>query len=47
LQSDIAGAYLNGWDSALVLSGVAVQEPDMDPRPTYVLESLGEITKEH
>ncbi|MGI8427505.1 MAG: HAD-IIA family hydrolase [Actinomycetota bacterium] len=43
LQSDIAGAHRNGWDSALVLSGVAVDEPDMDPRPTYVLESLGDL----
>lgn len=43
LQSDIEGARRMGWDSALALSGIADKTSLLEPKPTYVLESLADI----
>lgn len=43
LDSDIAGAKIVGWDSALVLSGVTGRNSQMKPAPDFVLESLQDL----
>jgi len=43
LDSDIAGAKIAGWDSALVLSGVTGRDSQMTPAPDFVLEGLHDI----
>lgn len=43
LDSDIAGARIAGWDSALVLSGVTQRNTEMIPAPDFVLEGLRDI----
>jgi len=42
LDTDVAGAAATGWDSALVLTGIATREDAerADPAPTYVLDDL-------
>lgn len=45
LETDIAGAQAAGWDTAVVLTGVAGRE-DVEafrPAPTYVLETVGDL----
>lgn len=43
VDTDVAGAAALGWDSALVLTGVASADDaaSADPGPTYVLDDLG------
>lgn len=43
VQSDVEGARRMGWDSALVLSGISDTNSKLEPKPTYVLESLADI----
>ncbi|MCA1841221.1 MAG: HAD-IA family hydrolase, partial [Actinobacteria bacterium] len=45
VESDILGAERNGWDSALVLTGVAARTDEFDPKPTYIYESLLDLVK--
>jgi len=42
LDTDVAGAAATGWDSALVLTGIATREESAraDPAPTYVVDDL-------
>ncbi|MEX0790861.1 MAG: HAD-IIA family hydrolase [Actinomycetota bacterium] len=40
LESDILGAKRIGWDGALVLTGLAVTDLELDPRPDHILTSL-------
>jgi HAD superfamily hydrolase (TIGR01457 family) len=42
LDTDVAGAVATGWDSALVLTGIATREEAerAGPAPTYVLDDL-------
>lgn len=44
-DTDIAGARALGWDTALVLTGVTDREDvaGLDPRPTYVLDSVADL----
>jgi HAD superfamily hydrolase (TIGR01457 family) len=48
LETDIAGAAALGWDSLLVLTGVARAEDvaTADPRPTFVGEDLGALDRD-
>lgn len=43
VETDIVGAQLLGWDTALVLSGVtsADEAGKVDPAPTWVLDDVG------
>lgn len=45
LDTDIAGAKELGWDSVLVLTGIATREEAMSGsiRPTFVLDDLGAL----
>lgn len=43
LDSDVAGAKIAGWDSALVLSGVTSRNAQMTPAPDFVLEGLQDL----
>lgn len=46
LESDIAGAKCVGWDSALVLTGLSTAGSELNPRPDFVLDSLGALARE-
>lgn len=45
IDTDIAGAAAVGWDSALVLTGVATRDDvaEATPAPTYVIERLSDL----
>ncbi len=42
-ESDVAGAKLMGWDSALVLTGVTTPGDVMDPAPDLVIPDLSAL----
>ena len=39
-EADIAGARLNGWDCALVASGLTPAGMEVDPEPDYRIDAL-------
>lgn len=44
-SSDVAGARLVGWDSAIVLTGVTREGDSLEPAPDYVMQSLADIAR--
>ncbi len=48
LDTDVAGAAALGWDSVLVLSGVARREDvaSAPSAPTHVVDSIGELASD-
>ena len=44
-DTDVAMAATEGWKSALVLTGVTTADSDVNPRPDWVVSSIGDLTE--